>query len=127
MGWTTDNHTGEDVPLWAYGPNRPIGLYDNTELAKITAEALGFNLGEINKELFVEVGKVFPDYSLDKSDTSNIVLKVDSFKLPVNKNILISEDKTYELNGIVVYAPKTNKVYIPSEAVRLIEKLKIKY
>jgi alkaline phosphatase len=123
LGWTTDNHTGEDVPLWAYGPNRPIGLYDNTELAKITAMALGFNLDEINKELFVEVGKVFPDYNLDKSDTSNIILKVDSFKLPVNKNILISEDKTYELNGIVVYAPKTNKVYIPSEAVCLIEKL----
>lgn len=127
IGWTTHGHTGEDVPLWAYGPNRPVGLYDNTELAKITAAALGFNLDEINKELFVEVGKVFNDYSLDKSDTSNLVLKIDSFKLPVNKNILLWNEETHELNGIVVYAPLTEKVYIPMEAVHIIEKLKIKY
>jgi alkaline phosphatase len=127
LGWTSHGHTGEDVPLWAYGPNRPVGLYDNTELAEITAAALGFNLDKINKELFVEVGEVFPDYTLDKSDTANPVLKIKSFKLPINKNFLIGDEKTQELNGIVVYAPKTNKVYIPREAVRIIEKLKIKY
>lgn len=124
FGWTSDNHTGTDVPLWTYGPNRPIGLYDNTELAKITAKALGFNLDDINKELFVEIGKIYPDYSLDKSDTANPVLKISSFELPINKNLLIADGKTYELNGIVVYAPVTEKVYIPKEAVQLMETLK---
>jgi alkaline phosphatase len=123
LGWTSHGHTGEDVPLWAYGPNRPVGLYDNTELAEITASALGFNLDEINRELFVEVGEVFPDYNLDKSDTANFILEINEVKLPINKNLLVAEDKTYELNGIVVYAPKTGKVYIPGEAARIIEKL----
>ncbi len=127
LGWTSHGHTGEDVPLWAYGPNRPVGLYDNTKLAEITASALGFNLDEINRELFVETGKIFPDSRLDKTDTANPVLKIEELELPINKNLLVSEDKTYELKGIVVYAPKTGKVYIPSEAVHLIEKLKIKY
>jgi alkaline phosphatase len=123
LGWTTHGHTGEDVPLWAYGPGRPVGLYDNTELAKITADALGFNLDEINKELFVEVGKVFPDYNLDKSDTANPVLKINGIELPISKNLLISNGEIHELKGLVVYAPKTDKAYIPSEAVRLIKRL----
>jgi len=124
FGWTSDNHTGEDVPLWTYGPNRPVGLYDNTDLAKITAKALGFSLEDINKELFIEAGEVYPDYNLDKSDTANPVLKINSFELPINKNLLIADGKAHELNGIVVYAPVTEKVYIPMDAVQLMERLK---
>ncbi len=121
IGWTSHNHTGEDVPLWAYGPNRPVGLYDNTDLAKITASALGFNLDEVNKELFVEVGEIFSNYDLDKSDAANPVLKIDSLELPINKNILMAGGEVHELNGLVVYAPMTEKVYIPMDAVRIIE------
>lgn len=123
IGWTSHNHTGEDVPLWAYGPNRPIGLYDNTELAEIAASVLGFNLNELNEELFAEVGDIFPDYSINKSDTANPVLEIKSFELPINKNLLIGNGKTHKLNGIVIYAPGTNKAYIPSQAIRLINKL----
>ena len=121
IGWTSHNHTGEDVPLWAYGSGRPVGLYDNTDLAKITAEALGFDLDETNKELFAEAGEVFSDYNLDKSDSANPVLKIDSFELPINKNILIAGDEVRELNGIVVYAPMTEKVYIPMDAVQIMK------
>jgi alkaline phosphatase len=120
IGWTSHNHTGEDVPLWTYGPGRPVGLYDNTDLARITASSLGFDLGETNKELFVEAGEVFPGYSLDKSDSANPVLRIDSFELPINKNILIAGNEVHELKGIVVYAPMTEKVYIPMDAVRII-------
>lgn len=121
IGWTSHNHTGEDVPLWAYGPGSPVGLYENTDLAKITAEALGFDLDETNKKLFVEVGKISSNYNLDKFDSANPVLRIDSFELPINKNILIVRDEVHELNGIVVYAPMTEKVYIPMDAVRIIE------
>ncbi len=36
-GWTTGGHTGEDVPVYAYGPQKErfAGLIDNTEQAKI--------------------------------------------------------------------------------------------
>lgn len=123
IGWTTHGHSGVDVPLWAYGPKRPVGLYDNTELAEITAEALGFSLASINEDLFVEAGEVYPDYRLDKKDPENPVLKIKDFELPVNKNLLITDEKTFELDGIVVHAPVTEKVYIPRDAVRLIEEM----
>ena len=45
-GWTTGGHTGEEVPVYAYGPekSRFKGLIDNTDQAKII-----FNLLEENQ------------------------------------------------------------------------------
>ncbi|MGG3448411.1 alkaline phosphatase [Domibacillus aminovorans] len=42
-GWTTGGHTGEDVPLYAYGPykERFAGQIDNTDNAKIIFDLLG--------------------------------------------------------------------------------------
>ncbi|WP_434752983.1 alkaline phosphatase [Paenibacillus amylolyticus] len=41
-GWTTGGHTGEDVPVYAYGPGsqRFSGLIDNTDNAKIIFDVL---------------------------------------------------------------------------------------
>ncbi|PUB11981.1 alkaline phosphatase [Paenisporosarcina sp. OV554] len=42
-GWTTGGHTGEDVPVYAYGPykERFAGQIDNTDNANIIFELLG--------------------------------------------------------------------------------------
>ncbi len=44
--WGSDGHTGEPVPLFAYGPGaeRFAGLQDNTELARKIAGLLGVGL-----------------------------------------------------------------------------------
>ncbi|MGM0875100.1 MAG: alkaline phosphatase [Bacillota bacterium] len=44
-GWTTGGHTGEDVPVYAFGPQKArfSGLIDNTEQAKIIFELLEEN------------------------------------------------------------------------------------
>ncbi|CAI6047227.1 Alkaline phosphatase 3 [Paenibacillus sp. JJ-100] len=41
-GWTTGGHTGEDVPVYAYGPgsDRFSGLIDNTDNAKVIFDIL---------------------------------------------------------------------------------------
>ncbi|RDW20158.1 alkaline phosphatase [Oceanobacillus arenosus] len=42
IGWTSSNHTGADIPVYAYGPqsDKFVGFNDNTDLPKIIAEAL---------------------------------------------------------------------------------------
>jgi alkaline phosphatase len=42
-GWTTGGHTGEDVPVYAYGPSsgKFAGQLDNTDHAKIIFDLLG--------------------------------------------------------------------------------------
>ena len=41
-GWTTGGHTGEDVPVYAFGPSKDrfAGLFDNTDHAKIIFDIL---------------------------------------------------------------------------------------
>jgi alkaline phosphatase len=131
IGWTTHGHTGDDVPLWAYGPEYLTGHVDNTDIAKYIAKELGFDLNKTNSNLFIEVGKVFSkdngdgildknEYLLNMTDSSNLVLEIGDVKMPVNTNILIKNGVVHELEGIVVYAPITGKVYIPTEALSLI-------
>ncbi len=131
IGWTTHGHSGEDVPLWAYGPHYPAGHVDNTEIAGYIAKELGFDLNKTSSCLFVEAGEIFSrdngdrkldedEYLLDMANSSNPVLRIGDAELPVSKNLLIKDGVTYELEGIVVYAPATNKVYIPSEVLSLI-------
>ena len=60
------------------------------------------------------------EYMLDMTDSSNPVLRIGNAELPVDKNILVKNGATHELDGIVVYAPVTGKVYIPTEVISLI-------
>jgi alkaline phosphatase len=137
IGWTTNGHDGSDVPLWDYGPDRLTGHVDNTEIARYIAKEMGFDLNETSSCLFVEVGDVFSrdngdgklddnEYMMDMTNSSNPVLRIGNAELPVDKNILIKDGVTHELDGIVVYAPVTGKVYIPAEAISLTNKTKTK-
>lgn len=134
IGWTTGGHTGGDVPLWAYGPGKPTGLLDNTELAECVADAFGFELDEVSDQLFVDVEEAFPGmWELDMTDSKNPVLVIEYrsrvAELPVNKDVLtINGEKVVELDGVVIYAPKADngngKVFIPQDAVDAIKNIK---
>ncbi|MCM3672019.1 alkaline phosphatase [Mesobacillus maritimus] len=45
-GWTTGGHTGEDVPVYAYGPQSEkfAGQIDNTQIAKNVFDALKYDI-----------------------------------------------------------------------------------
>ncbi len=54
IGWTSHDHTGGDVPLWSFGPGRPQGCIDNTDVAKTIAKAMGVDLAKLGAELFAD-------------------------------------------------------------------------
>jgi alkaline phosphatase len=128
IGWTTGGHTGVDVFLFAYGPGRPTGLVQNTEVGRHVAAALGFNFDDLNARLFVEAAAGFSaagfETSLDRTDPANPVLVVQKGSaratLPLSKNLLIMNGKTIPLEGIVVLAEKLDKVYLPRQAIDLV-------
>ncbi len=67
VGWTSTNHTGVDIPVYAYGPGSDqfSGSLDNTDLPKIIAEAAGIELGG-------EISQNQPDdmkYTIKSGDT----------------------------------------------------------
>ncbi|HEY3419637.1 MAG TPA: alkaline phosphatase [Methanomassiliicoccales archaeon] len=128
IGWTTVGHTGMDVTLYSYGKNRPVGLFENTQLAQIAADAMGVSLECTTKNLFVDANATFTKMgatvSKDNSDPTNPVLVVEkagvgTMRLPYAKDIAILNGKTCLMNGITVSSSKTDKVWISMEAVNL--------
>ncbi|MCU5339679.1 alkaline phosphatase [Bacillus cereus] len=125
IGFTTGGHTGEDVFLYSYGPKKPYGLIQNTDIGKTMAKAMGFNLEEITNKLFVESESAFKrkgaTVTIDKIDAVNSVLIVKrnnvTAQLFINKNIIRIKNKDYELGSVVVES--NGKFYVPEEATRL--------
>jgi alkaline phosphatase len=118
IGFTTGGHTGEDVFLYAYGPSRPFGLIDNTDVAKAMAGHLGFKLEAVTDKLFVNAKESFEKKGyktrVDVTDSNNPVFVAEKAKtkieLPVNKNIvhIVQNNKTVtkKLDGVTVYNGK---------------------
>ncbi|MGE7938289.1 alkaline phosphatase [Bacillus paramycoides] len=125
LGFTTGGHTGEDVFLYSYGLQKPYGLVQNTDIAKTMARAMGFQLGDITKKLFLDAETSFKKIgaivTIDKKDVANPVLVVKrnntEAKLSVNKNIICIDGKDYELGSIVVES--NGKFYVPEQAIQL--------
>jgi alkaline phosphatase len=109
VGWTTHGHTGGDVPLHAFGPGQPAGVVDAPQIARICAGAMGFDLTDVDRRLFVESGKAFADAKIvaNRDDDQNPVAVLDyqgkHYAFPVNKNLMKSDGKETELKGVVVY------------------------
>lgn len=125
LGWTTPGHTGADVYLFSYGPGRPTGLVENTDVAKTMASAMKVDFGRLNKRLFVDALETFTSLgyqaTIQKTDPANPVLLVTKgdakAELPISRNTLKVGDKTRDLEGIVVLADKLGKVYVPQQAI----------
>ena len=130
LAWTTTGHTGEDVMLYAYGPNKPSGLIENTRLATLCAESMGFNLDEVDQRLYVEATSLFAplgaSISLETNELADPTLVVrrgaKEARLPCSTDLLLYGDKTYQLDGITVYAPNTGRTYVSRQAAEVLEK-----
>lgn len=127
LGWTTHGHAGGDVPLHAFGPDRPVGTFDQPELARRMARAMGLDLDATNRRLFVEVGSVFASHEveIDKTEPTNPIVRIRhqnaTAELPINKNVLRIGGAEIALEGVVVHIAETGKTYIPQQAVRRIK------
>jgi alkaline phosphatase len=136
FGWTTHGHTGEDVPLWAWGPKNsvPVGHYDNTDMAKIVADTLGLSLDQAQSKLYVNVTTAFNSnqWTLNTTDPTNPVLQITlngkTAYLPTSKDVMtVKYDngnvRTYNLEGLVVRAPmiSTNQVFVPQQAISILK------
>lgn len=129
IGWIYTGHTGEDLFLYAYGPGKPVGLIENTQIATITAKALGFDLNTVDKELFINTEEAFKGLGvntmIDTSNPSSPVLIIQKgllrIEMLVDTNLIKVGKETHQLPGLIVYIPQTKKVYIPRAAVELIK------
>lgn len=130
IGWTTDGHTGADILLFAYGPDHPYGLVENTAVGLGVARFLGLDFAQLQQRLFVNAIEALANhgYSLkiDRHDSTNGQLVIEKAgrlaRLPFARNHLIIEDRTEALEGIVVFAEKLNQVFAPQQAIDIVRR-----
>ena len=104
-------------------------MIENTDIAKITAQSLGFILSDTSRQLFVDTAAALAALGavsrLDLDDPNHPVLLIEKglrrAQLPVDSNQLIIGAKTHSLPGIVVQIPKTGKVFAPQAAIDLLK------
>jgi len=131
IGWTTKGHTGEDLFFYVYGLNKHVGLIDNTDIGRIIAKGMDFDLTDIDRELFVDAqeafGRIGASIKTEKKDPANPVLIIEKkggyAEMPFSKDIIrIGTDrKEYRMQGVTIFSPRTKKVYIPQQAVTIFE------
>lgn len=128
IGWTTGGHTGGDVTLYAYAPDnsRPTGVIDNTDIAKYMAQALGLNLSETTKKLYIPARSAFENagaaVAWDATDTQNpvvVVTKGDKvLRFPVNTDIVYINSTPMHMDSLTVY--NGTQTYVSEEALNLL-------
>lgn len=106
IGFTTKGHTGEDVFLYAYGPNKPSGLIENTDIPKHIARFLDLRLdvnAYVRAQPFFE--KKGYKVQVDVSDQENPVLVMEK----EGERLEYPENKSYYFkNGAQVQTPAPN-------------------
>jgi len=130
IGWTTNGHTGEDIPLYVYVPNgveRLTGVVENTDIAKYMEQVLGLDLAAVTNRLFVPARSSFEAIGAtvvwNNTDLQNPVIiatkEGTEIKLPINKNIAVVNGEIVKLDGVVVFNGVTS--FVPQSAIELME------
>ncbi|WP_066059452.1 alkaline phosphatase [Robertmurraya korlensis] len=128
IGFTTGGHTGEDLFMYSYGPGKPVGFIENTDIAHSVASAMGFDLKKLDNQLFVNAESAFKTIgatiSVDSTNKENPILVVKKGKtvaeLPVNKDIVVINGETKNVRSVTVQSNGT--FYVSKEAVELVKK-----
>ncbi|MGP7816444.1 alkaline phosphatase [Niallia sp. 01092] len=127
LGFTTGGHTGEDMFLYSYGVKRPVGHFDNTDIAKHMAKSMNFDLNKLTNQLFIQADKAFKNakVTVDSKDQNNPVLVVKTnkrtVKFPVNKNIAIVNGKQIQMKSVVVQ-DKNGRFFVSKQAQDIVKK-----
>ena len=128
LGWTTDGHTGEDVPFAIFHPRgyRPTGVIQNTAIAWYIDEIMNLNLREWNTVLYLPALQAFAakgaTTTIEEPTPENLVLTVRKgshvLRLPANKNEADLNGRKVVLRSLVVHNGKA--FFVSREVLDLI-------
>ncbi|WP_047381827.1 MULTISPECIES: alkaline phosphatase [unclassified Cetobacterium] len=126
LGWTTNGHTGEDVPLYVYTSNyanQLTGTVNNSDIALYIAKAMNLDLDAATNELFVpgkRIKEMGIDVNIDMTNKFQPIFTLSKggkkFVFQENKNYYELDGKKVKFNGIVVFNGKD--VFIPNAALK---------
>ncbi len=130
IGWTSTNHTAQNVGVWMYVPegvpvieglNPILGdtpstrtdyVIDNTDIAPYCAELMGVDLAQLSKELFVDV----TDIGIYMSTTGKFTFNNGNKYAIKNQNYYFKDGAPVSMGNKQVIAVN-GRVYAPAEII----------
>jgi alkaline phosphatase len=128
IGWTTRGHVGGDVPLFAFGPGHPTGLIDAPAVGVLCAQAMGLDLARLTARLFVDAetafgaGAVTVEPEAASGPVARIAVGGRVGELWLHTNLLKVDGATIPLEGLTVYIPSRRRLYVPQQAVEILQR-----
>lgn len=127
LAFTTNGHSGEEVLLAAYHPDRdcrPYGMLTNIELNHYLCNVSGFthdDLDKLTNECFAQHTSVFNGMKYEIKDKV-LTVKKGRKKLEIqpNTNIVKLNGEDIELPTVIIYVDKKNMFYLPESLRNLI-------
>ncbi|MCC5803143.1 alkaline phosphatase [Rossellomorea vietnamensis] len=121
LGFTTHGHTGEDVFLYSYGPGKPVGLIENTDIPRVISDYMGFSLWTGPFATWYVNGMTYYrergyEVSLEGRTSKNpvMVAKRDGevLRFPENKDFYWRNDEKVGLKSVNVFDGETFYVHV---------------
>ena len=129
FGFTTTGHTGEEVFLAIYDPEKkPLtGHHTNIELNHYLRKKTGLKqtLESLTNNYFAKHTEVFANYSFrieNKNDIPVLEIKNNNniMEIQPNTNIVMLNGKEVKLNSVIVHVDKNNTFYLPQTLRKMI-------
>jgi len=132
FGFTTGGHTGEEVFLASYYPNKnPLqGVYHNFEINDYLCQLLKLEnkLPSLTSQYFAKHTVVFKEMKFSSNadtEKNHPVLTVTKgsnvLTVKANSNIVDLNGKAIQLKTVVVYVDKNNTFYLPESLALLLK------
>lgn len=134
IGWSTHGHTGGDVPVGAFGPGKPVGVYDEPGIGAFCADILGLNMENLTRRLFVDASQAFAGGTVgivpvtvsgdggSQAVDHSLLVEYNGKKAEfrANKNVVTVDDRAIEMEGVAYYNQGNGIFYVPAQAVALL-------
>ena len=132
FGFTTGGHTGEEVFLASYHPqkNQLQGVYHNFEINDYLCKLLKLEnkLPQMTSRYFAKHTQVFKGMTFSSNadtEKNHPVLTVTNgnnvLKVKANSNVVNLNGKQIQLQTVVVYVDKNNTFYLPESLADLMK------
>jgi len=132
FGFTTGGHTGEEVFLASYHPqkNQLQGVYHNFEINDYLCKLLKLEnkLPQMTSRYFAKHTQVFKGMTFSSNadtEKNHPVLTVTNgnnvLKVKANSNVVNLNGKQIQLQTVVVYVDKNNTFYLPESLADLLK------
>ncbi|MDR1672105.1 MAG: alkaline phosphatase [Bacteroidales bacterium] len=130
FGFTSGQHTAEEVFLAAYHPygDIPLGMHTNVEINEYLCKVMGLDISlpELTRKIFAKHTEVCADYPYtvsanDKFPILTVSRGQDTLTVPAFGSVAYLNHRPLDMGSVAVYMDKNSTFYLPADILKRIQ------